>query len=76
MTSSVGSTNVRDVRVVIEFTGSGRWMGTLRCEPSPAVDTPFEGRLGLLRLLETLVDQRHTTITTTAPADEKGEQRP
>jgi hypothetical protein len=44
------------VRVVIEFSGPGRWSGTVHAEPSPVVDAPFEGRLDLLRLLEALVE--------------------
>ena len=49
----------RWVRVVIEFSGSGRWSGTVHAEPSPVVDAPFEGRLDLLRLLEALVEPAH-----------------
>jgi hypothetical protein len=47
------------VRVVIEFSGPGRWSGTVHAELSPVVDAPFEGRLDLLRLLEVLVDHGH-----------------
>ena len=45
------------VRVVIEFSGAGRWSGTVRAESATIVDVPFEGRLELLRLLETLIDR-------------------
>jgi len=59
MTSAAGRGHLRRVRVVIEFTGPGRWSGTVHAEPSPVVDAPFEGRLDLLRLLEALVDHDH-----------------
>jgi len=49
----------RRVRVVIEFSGPGRWSGTVHAERSQVVDAPFEGRLDLLRLLEALVDHGH-----------------
>ena len=45
------------VRVVIEFSGAGRWSGTVQAEAATVVDVPFEGRLELLRLLETLIDR-------------------
>jgi len=77
MTLAPPSANVVGVRVVIEFSGSGQWAGTLHAEastpPSTGVDAAFEGRLDLLRLLEALVDHRHDDITTTASADDKGE---
>ena len=59
MTSAAGPGHPRLVRVVIEFTGPGRWSGTVHAAPSPVVDAPFEGRLDLLRLLEALVDHDH-----------------
>jgi hypothetical protein len=49
---------VPPVRVVIEFSGAGRWSGTVQAESATVVDVPFEGRLELLRLLETLIDRR------------------
>lgn len=60
-------TYVCGVRVVIDFDGSqsGHWAGLLRAEDDPAVETGFEGRLDLLRLLEVLIDrgQVHHDIT-------------
>ena len=58
MTSGAVAAYGRRVRVVIEFSGSGQWSGTVQAE-SAAVDAPFEGRLDLLRLLEALVDPGH-----------------
>jgi hypothetical protein len=50
---------VRTVRVVIEFSGTGLWSGTLHADASPTDRSSFEGRLDLLRLLEALVDREH-----------------
>ena len=59
MTSHRVPGHARRVRVVIEFSGPGRWSGTVHAEPSRVVDAPFEGRLDLLRLLEALVEPAH-----------------
>jgi hypothetical protein len=59
MTSAAARAYLRPVQVVIEFSGPGRWSGTVHAELATVVDTPFEGRLDLLRLLEALVDHGH-----------------
>ena len=59
MTSGAAPAYVRRVRVVIEFSGSGQWSGTVHAESTATVGAPFEGRLDLLRLLEALVDPGH-----------------
>ncbi len=57
---------------MIEFSGPGRWSGTVHVEPPPVVDAPFEGRLDLLRLLEALVEPAHeATRTADAGAEEE-----
>ena len=49
------------MQVVIEFedAGSQRWSGRLRSDQTANGDLPFQGRLELLRLLETVVDDGH-----------------
>ncbi len=58
------------MRLVIDFDSTaGRWSGAVLPEPGPdvaAVPFPFSGRLDLLRLLESLVDDASTHPT--APA--------
>ena len=50
------------VRVVIELSGAGQWSGTVNAAPLAGGETPFAGRLELLRLLEALVDQPHDGV--------------
>jgi hypothetical protein len=61
------------MRLVIDFEPSqGRWSGAILPEPGPdaaAVPTPFSGRLDLLRLLESLVDDASSSPT--APTKEQ-----
>ncbi|MBK6312414.1 MAG: hypothetical protein IPH81_18510 [Candidatus Microthrix sp.] len=58
------------MRLVIDFDrAQGRWAGAILPEPGPdvvAVPTPFSGRLDLLRLLESLVEDASTNPS--APA--------
>jgi hypothetical protein len=58
MTTRRDAAYLPPVRVVIEFSGAGRWSGTVQAEAATVADAPFEGRLELLRLLETLIDHR------------------
>ena len=62
MTRGTRSGHRCPVRVVIELSGSGQWSGTVDAAPLPVGETPFEGRLELLRLLEALVDQPHDAV--------------
>jgi len=50
------------VRVVIELSGAGQWSGTVNAASLAGGETPFAGRLELLRLLEALVDQPHDVV--------------
>ena len=53
---------VAPVRVVIELSGAGQWSGTVNAASLAGGETPFAGRLELLRLLEALVDQPHDVV--------------
>jgi len=58
MMTGGGDAYLPRVRVVIEFSGGGRWSGTVQADSSASgADVAFEGRLELLRLLETLIDR-------------------
>jgi hypothetical protein len=63
------------VRVVIDFDGSqpGHWSGLLHAEAGLVVDAPFDGRLDLLRLLETLIDNGHDALDDSHNDDDKKE---
>ena len=73
MRADPGSSYGASMRLVIDFdTSQGRWSGAILPEPGPdiaAVPTPFSGRLDLLRLLESLVDDASTQPT--APAEDQ-----
>lgn len=60
MRTAGASPYLGDMRLVIDFEPSGgHWSGMVLAEPglgTVAVPTPFSGRLELLRLLESLVE--------------------
>mgnify|MGYP001210706592 CR=1 FL=1 len=63
------------MRLVIDFdTSHDRWSGAILPEPGPDASalptpTPFSGRLDLLRLLESLVD--NAVSNPTSPAEDQ-----